>query len=211
MKIAFFSESIADESALKVLVAGILNEEIEDTNLPNRLEYRSSSHLDKNLPIVIAAVHYNSDAEILVVVSDSDDTIVHTKRHEELSEEKCRLCQLQKATDYAVSKLQQVVGKPTLRVAVGVPVPAIEAWYLCGVNAQVSEAAWIRKQTGERISYDRKSLKIQLYGNDRPPMKVLTEKAVESAQRLINEIEQLEQMFPEGFGVFANKLRSWKH
>ena len=31
MKIAFFSESVADEAALKILVAGILNEEIEET------------------------------------------------------------------------------------------------------------------------------------------------------------------------------------
>ena len=29
MKIAFFSESVADESALKILVSGILEEEIE--------------------------------------------------------------------------------------------------------------------------------------------------------------------------------------
>ena len=210
MKIAFFSESIADESALKILVAGILDEEIEETNLPNKLIYRSSSHLDKDLPSVIAGVHYNSNAEVLVVVSDSDDRIVHIKQHEELYEEKCRLCQLQKAADYSVSKLQPVVGKEILKVAVGVPIPAIEAWYLCGVNAQVSESTWNRKQNGERISYDRKSLKIQLYGNDRPPMKVLTEKAIESARKLTNELERLEQLFPEGFGNFANKIRSWK-
>lgn len=210
MKIAFFSESIADESALKILVAGILGEEIEETNLPNRLEYRSSSHLDKNLPSVISAVHYNSDAEALIVVSDSDDTVVHTQRHRETDNEKCRLCQLQKAANKTVAKLQAFAGNEVIKVAVGVPVPAIEAWYLCGVNAQVNEAAWIRKQNDERISYDRKSLKLELYGNDRPPMRLLTEKAVESAKRLKNDLERLEQLFPEGFGLFANEIRSWK-
>lgn len=209
MKIAFFSESIADESALKILVAGILDEEIEETNLPNRLEYRSSSHLDKNLPSVISAVHYNSDAEALIVVSDSDDTVVHTKQHKE-DNEKCRLCQLQKAANKTVSKLQAFAGNEVIKVAVGVPVPAIEAWYLCGVNAQINEAAWIRKQNGERISYDRKSLKVELYGNDRPPMRLLTEKAIESAKKLKNNLEQLEQLFPEGFGLFANEIRSWR-
>lgn len=60
MKIAFFSESIADESALKILAAGILNDEVEETDLPNRLQYRSSSHLDRDLPAVIKAVHYST-------------------------------------------------------------------------------------------------------------------------------------------------------
>ena len=78
------------------------------------------------------------------------------------------------------------------------------------MNAQINEAAWIRKQNGERISYDRKSLKVELYGNDRPPMRLLTEKAIESAKKLKNNLEQLEQLFPEGFGLFANEIRSWR-
>lgn len=210
MKIAFFSESIADEAALKILVARILGEEIEETNLPNRLEYRSSSHLDRNLPAVISAVHYNSNAEALIIVSDSDDTPVHTKEHEKFFNERCRLCQLQKATDDKISKLREVEEKGIIKVAIGVPVPAIEAWYLCGVNAHINEVTWIRKQNGEQISYDRKSLKIELYGNDRPPLKILTEKAVESAESLTGKLEQLEQLFPQGFGTFAGKIRSWK-
>jgi len=159
MKIAFFSESIADESALRILVAGILGEEIEQTNLPNRLEYRSSTHLDRNLPAVIKAVHYNSDADALVVVSDSDDSPVHTSEHEETSVEKCRLCQLRRAVEETLLRLRPVAGKDIIKVAVGVPVPAIEAWYLFRRNPQLYETTWIRKQNGEKITYDRKSLR----------------------------------------------------
>jgi hypothetical protein len=212
MKIAFFSESVADESALRIFVAGILGEEIEATNLPNRLIYRSSSHLDKDLPAVIKAVHYNSDAEALIVVSDSDDTPVHTKDHEENKIGKCRLCQLRTAVGETLSKLQAVAGKDIIKVAVGVPVPAIEAWYLYGINPQLYEATWIRRQSGENIAYDRKSLKEEIYGTSRPSLDLETERAAAEAERIIKSglLEDLEQAFPFGFGSFANEVRSWK-
>ncbi len=210
MKIAFFSESPADEAALKTLIAGILGEEIEETDLPNTIIQRSSSHVDKLLPNVIKAVHYNSNAEALIVVSDSDDTPVHAQEHETKENNNCRLCQLRKTVNETVSKLQNVTGKKIIRIAIGVPIPAIEAWYLCGVNAHVNEATWIRKQNGERIQYDRKSLKAELYGNDRPSLEILKEKAIESAERLVEDLKPLEEFFPQGFGSLINEIRGWK-
>jgi hypothetical protein len=212
MKIAFFSESTADEAALKILVAGILGEQIEETNLPNKLIYRSSSHLDKTLPAVIRAVHYNSDAEALVIVSDSDDTPVHTKTHEETQIEECRLCQLRKAIAETLSKLQPVAGKGIIKVSVGVPVPAIEAWYLYGINPQLYEATWIRKQNGENITYNRKSLKQEIYGTVRPTIDLETECAVKEVKRIIESelLENLQKDFPYGFGSMAHEIRSWK-
>lgn len=211
MKIAFFSESVADEAALKILVAGILNEEVEETNLPNRLEYRSSSHLDRDLPVVISAVHYNSNADALIVVSDSDDTPVHTAEHEELRNEKCRLCQLRKTIDEKVSKLRAVAGKEMLKVAIGIPVPAIEAWYLIGKNPQLYETTWIRQQNGEKITYDRMKLKKKAYGTTRPSIDLETEKAKNEAKRIVknNLFEEFEKAFPYGFGTLANEVRSW--
>ncbi len=212
MKIAFFSESVADESALRILVAGILGEEIEQTNLPNRLEYRSSTHLDRNLPAVIKAVHYNSDADALVVVSDSDDSPVHTSEHKETSVEKCRLCQLRRAVEETHLGLRPVAGKDKIKVAVGVPVPAIEAWYLFGRNPQLYEAAWIRKQNGETITYDRKSLKEEIYGTNRPSIELEIHRAIIEAKRIVENglLEDLEKAFPFGFGSLINEVKSWK-
>ncbi|MGC2238176.1 MAG: hypothetical protein WA584_18630 [Pyrinomonadaceae bacterium] len=212
MKIAFFSESIADETALRILVAGILGEEIEATDLPNRLQYRSSSHLDRDLPAVISAVHYTSNAEALIVVSDSDDTPVHIQTHEETANEKCRLCQLRLAASDRISKLKVVSGKEMLKVAIGVPVPAIEAWYLFGKNPQLYEATWIRKLNGENITYDRKRLKDEVYGTTRPSINLETECAVKEAIRIIenNLLEDLERAFPYGFGSLINEVRAWK-
>jgi hypothetical protein len=210
MKIAFFSESTADEEALKVLVAAILEDEIEETDLPNRLQFRSSSHLTKNLPAVINAVHYNSNAEALIVVSDSDDTIVHVELHDETSDMRCRFCELRELVGKHLAKIRELPGKGKLKVAIGVPVPAIEAWYLCGLDPQANEITWIRKQNGEKMKYDRKELKKQLYETDHPSITLETKRAIESARRLVTDLGQLEQFFPHGFGTFANKIRSWR-
>lgn len=212
MKIAFFSESIADEAALRILVAGILGERIEETNLPNRLQYRSSSHLDKDLPAVISAVHYNSDAEALIVVSDSDDTPVHIQEHEKTENEKCRLCRLRKAAADKLSKLKAIEGKGILKVAIGVPVPAIEAWYLLGKNPRLYEVAWVRKQNGENIAYDRIILKNETYGTSRPSIDLETTCAVREARRIIKNdlLKDLKKAFPYGFGSLINEIQSWK-
>jgi len=199
--------SPADEAALKIIAAGILGEEIEEIDLPNTIIHRSSSHLDKNLPSVIRGVYYWTDAEALIVVSDSDDSPVHIEEHEREANNQCRLCQLIKAVAETIAALK---GERVFRVAVGVPVPAIEAWYLCGVNPHVNEATWIRKQNGEKIQYDRKSLKVELYGNDRPAIEILREKAIESAERLAEDLEPLEEFFPQGFGCLIKELRGWK-
>jgi hypothetical protein len=210
MKIAFFSESPADEAALAILVSGILGEEVEQASLQVHIQARGSSNIDKILPTVIRAVNYNSDAEALVVVSDSDDTPVHLDSHDGRRNLDCRMCQLRNTVAETLTKLNAVPGKDILKVAVGVPVPAIEAWYLCGINPHVNEATWIRKQNGEKIKYDRKKLKFQVYNTDHPSLELETEHAIECATRLVSEFEQLDQLFPQGFRSFANEIRSWK-
>jgi hypothetical protein len=212
MKVAFFSESTADESALKILVSGILEDEIEETDLPNKLIYRSSTHLDRDLPAVISAVYYNSNADALIIASDSDDTPVHISEHEDKENDKCRLCQLKKAVEMSLSRLQTFEGKELLKVAVGVPVPAIEAWYLFGINPQVSENYWIRFQNGEKIRYDRRKLKELVYGTHRPSLQKETECAIKEATRIVeNELfEGLTKDFPQGFGKMAGEVRLWK-
>jgi len=212
MKIAFFSESTADESALRILVAGILDEEIEETDLPNRLQYRSSSHLDRDLPSVINGVYYNSNADAFIVASDSDNTPVHIAQHENEEHEKCRLCNLRKAVETSLIRLKEVAGREMLKVAIGVPVPAIEAWYLIGKNPHVSEFTWIRKQNGENITYDRMRLKEQVYGTIRPSLQLETERAIEESERIVknNLLKNLEESFPYGYGKYADEIKSWK-
>jgi hypothetical protein len=96
-----------------------------------------------------------------------------------------------------------------MRYAIGVAVPAIEAWYQCGVDAHVNEATWIRCLQSEGITYDKKSLKRAAYGSDRPSLVIETHAAEEAAKRLAIDLELLEQLFPNGFGSLLRDLRGW--
>ncbi len=211
MKIAFFSESKADETVLKNLVEEISEEEIEETDIQKKLQFRSSSHLVKNLPVVIRSVNYSSDAEFLVISSDSDDYPVHIAEHDVNENEECHLCRLRKIVKKSLTEIQGFEGQETLKVAIGIPVPAIEAWLLFGENPQVSENTWIRKQNGEKITYDRKKLKTELYGGDRISEAKRIEISIKAIQRIIvNEsLNDLEKAFPQGFGSLSNEVKSW--
>ncbi|HEU4386748.1 MAG TPA: hypothetical protein VFV34_03045 [Blastocatellia bacterium] len=105
--------------------------------------------------------------------------------------------------------LSAVAGRQPIKTATGVAVPAIEAWYSCGIDPQVNEAAWNRKLQGEACTYSRLSLKKNVYGTERPSIKVETERASQAALGLVDRIEQLEMLFPSGFGAFATDLRNW--
>ena len=107
-----------------------------------------------------------------------------------------------------VNRLDSFVhGKAGFLVAVGLAVPAIEAWYLCGVDHHVTEATWINARLqGVSPPYSRLSLKEAVYGSTRNPT---ISKAEEAATRLCGTLPLLEQDFPVGFGMFASEVRGW--
>ena len=214
MKIAIFSEFTTDENVLKILVEGIIGEEIEIVPYPNKLQSRGSG-VPRDVPAVLSSVYYNTEAEFLIIVRDSDDTPIHKKDHDEPNNkeiEKCRFCELHKIVESALEHLTHKQGKENFKVAIGVAVPAIEAWLLCGVNPHASEATWINKQKekGFNLYSNRKKLKAALYGSNISSDKTKVERGMESAKRLAQNIEQLETFFPDGFGSLANEVRSWK-
>ena len=214
MKITIFSESETDEAALKILIEGILGEEIEAISFPNHLQSRGSG-VPRDVLAVLRGVYYRTEAEFLVIVRDSDDSPIHTPEHNEAESEeakKCRLCDLRQKVESASENLRPMAGKENFRVAVGVAVPAIEAWLLCGENPSANEANWINKQKEKRYSTynDRQALKAELYGSNIAPAKVMIKCGTKAAERLANNIEQLEQFFPEGFGNLSKEVKSWR-
>lgn len=209
MKVVVLSESSADEAAIRILVNGILGEETDDVpSLP--LRSRGWPAVIKVLPTVIKFLHYQTDAGALVVIVDSDDSPIHQSSHDQIGNEEaeCRLCQLREV--FKATKLRDVVGRDELKIAVGLAVPAIEAWYLCGVDPHVNEATWMRKlEQGERITYTRNVLKKSAYGTERPTIEIMKRHATEAATRLANDLSEIERLFPEGFGSFVRGVRSW--
>jgi hypothetical protein len=100
-------------------------------------------------------------------------------------------------------------GRPELKVAIGLAVPAIEGWYLVGKNHQVGEAAWIAGLASGRPPFTKPRLKQLVYGRERPSLELETECAVREARRIIRDMRAIESAFPAGFGLMAEEIRSW--
>src|SRR5439155_21545317 len=132
MKIGFYCESPADHAAMAVFVEGLLGERPEPINMD--LEARGVTNVLRALDGVFRGIHYNSDAEGLVIVVDSDDTDLHYDAHDTPGGggDRCRLCQARQIIARASNQLKPRTGRPELKVAIGLAVPAIEAWYLVG-------------------------------------------------------------------------------
>lgn len=209
MKVAVVSESPADEAAIKILVDAIVGEETD--LVPLRLRPGGWPHVLQLLPPIIKALHYTTDADGFAVVVDSDNSPVHVNDHEdnEQSNSQCRLCLLRNCIQVTLFELSPVASRLALKTAAGVAVPAIEAWYQCGVDLHVNEARWIGKLSGERINFTKESLKIAVYRSNQPSLRTETSAAVAAAKRLADNLDQLTQLFPNGFGCLLADVRGW--
>jgi hypothetical protein len=71
MKVSIFSESSADEAAILTLVKGILGKSLELIPGP-RVRSRGWTAVFSLLPVVLKHLHFQTDAEAVVLVIDSD-------------------------------------------------------------------------------------------------------------------------------------------
>jgi hypothetical protein len=208
MKVAILSESDADQAAVHIFVAALLGLEID---LYGRsFQARGWPAVFKLLPIVLRELHYNTDVDALAVVMDSDRTPPHHADHDrpEGANPDCRMCQLRQVIVREQGRLKPT-GRTPVKVAVGLAVPCIEAWFRCGHDRTVTEAAWLVALRDHQFPYDGRRLKQAVYGTDRPSIHRETQRMVEEAQRLANKLIELEKWFPGGFKPFADAVRSW--
>jgi len=208
MKLAILSESPADETALRVLIEAILPGPVEI--LHPGLRARGWPNVAQVLPAILRHLHFNTDADGLVVVVDADDSVVHTSRHDAPGyfHPQCRLCRLRSVFRQTIKKLPPAHGRERLLRAVGVAVPAIEAWYLCGKEPGLTEQAWIDGQESGKPACTRPGLKFQTYGTERPSLELEIDCALREVTRLAKDLRRLEFDFP-GFASLCTDLRSW--
>ena len=159
MKVALLSESPADEAVLRVLVEAVLG--APPKFVAPGLRARGWPNVAQVLPAVIHHLHFNTDTDALVVSCDSDDTVVHTAAHNAPGyyHPHCRMCQLRGIFHRTTKKFPAARGRSRVLRGVGVAVPALEAWLLCGRDPQVSEARWIAGQEQRAQPYSRAELK----------------------------------------------------
>ena len=208
MKLAILSESPADEAAVAVLVEAVLGHPF--TRVQPSLRARGWPSVAQVLPSIIRHLHFNTDADGLVVVVDSDDSVVHTAAHDapQYYHPLCRICQLRAIFRQTIKKLPPARGRDRVLRSVGVAVPAVEAWYLCGLEDTVSEQTWIAGQEAGRAPYTRRELKQRVYGTERPTLRHETEIALREARRHAHDLRRLENDFP-GFASLADDLKAW--
>jgi hypothetical protein len=209
MKLAILSESPADEAALHVLVGYVLGRPF--TTVQASLRARGWPSVEQVLPPIVRHLHFNTDADGLVVVVDSDDSVVHTPEHEAPGYHHafCRICRLRAVFRRATKNLPPARGRERVLRAVGLCVPAIEAWLLCGHDTSVTEQAWLDGQATGQLPYTRRELKWRVYGTERPSLQHETQRAVQEVSRHRGDVRRLENDFPHGFGALARDLRGW--
>ncbi len=210
MKVAVFSESEADEAAIRVLVDAVLEQQSEPVDLPLRAPHGWPGVRDQ-LAVVWRALYYHTDVDALVVVVDSNRSPLHQRAHEQPDgqDPACRLCQLRGVIGETELRARPRLHRASMKIAVGLAVPQMEAWYRCGIDRHVSEAVWVQALQSESFPYTKRTLKRDVYGTERSPLGVQKKRAVEEAHRLAQEVSKLEEWFPSGFGALARDVRSW--
>jgi hypothetical protein len=210
VKLAILSESPADEAALRVLVGFVLGEPLQ--LVAPSLRARGWPSVEQVLPPILRHLHFNTDAHGLVVVVDSDDSPVHTAAHEAPAYHHplCRVCRLRAVFRRTLKNLPPARGRASPLRAVGLAVPAIEAWLLCGREDRVTEEAWVTGQATGHLPYTRRELKARVYGTTRPSLPLEIERAVAEVSRHRGDVRRLENDFPQGFGALARDLRRWR-
>ena len=168
MKLAIVSESSADEKAMATLVAAVICRPIEVASYQVR-KGGGWTTLMRALPSIVPAIYYVTDAEGVVIVLDSDDSPIHDPGHDPADPDNanCRICGITELVARATARLHDRPINLPLRFAFGLAIPAIEAWFLCGDDHQVSEASWINARRQNTFPYLRHDLKRRLYGTDR--------------------------------------------
>ena len=209
MKIGYYCESPADQAAIAVFTQAILGAPTEPISMD--LEAHSVPGFFRSLDGVFRGVHFNSDAEALVIVADCDDTELHDEAHATPGQDpkNCRLCEIRRIVARARNQLRARPGQPELKVAIGLAVPEIEAWYLVGSNHAVGEPAWRVGLASGKLPFTKAQLKQMVYGTDRSSLELETQRAVEEARRVVQDLNAIEAAFPVGFGLMAREIRSW--
>jgi len=207
-RLALLGESQVDEAALAILVESVLGRPFQ--HVQPGLRARGWPSVIQILPAIARHLHFNTDADALVILVDADDTEPHGAHHEAPGyfHPRCRLCQLRAVFRRATRHLPAVNGRARLLRAIGLAVPAAEAWYLCGRDETVSEATWGEGRTTGRPPYTRRELKARVYGTDRPNLSQALAGATAAAQRHARDPRRLEHDFP-GFAILAADLRGW--
>lgn len=208
MKVAILGESDTDEAIFASLFRAVGEESIDLVPNPP-LRSRGWPSVRSIAPTVIRHVYFQTSADGLVILFDSNGSPVHTEAHESDVQEDCRTCQLVDLAANTRESLPRVHGRPEFNVVVATAVPCVEAWLVSPHDHQVSEAAWLNGEREGRYPYTRLELKRRAYGTSRPT-RSLMEAAVSDFQKSVKDsLEALRRRFPMGLAEPLEAVGDW--
>lgn len=219
MRVVILGESPVDQAAVGILARAVLPtlEIVKD----HAIQFpRGWPGLLQTLPGILRALHFNyPHVEGVITVADADHSPIHMRREGQAAEhirsvsfgsrETCRVCDLRSAVQRTLGPLPITPHRQEpLRVALGLAVPALEAWLLCGrSDIGPSTSKWITGHTTGRYEYTKSKLKRDAYGSDRASEATMLPAATDAACRLSLDIEMLRTCFPHGFGMLVDDLQ----
>jgi hypothetical protein len=202
MRVAILSESPADESALRIIADALLG--VKTITVAKALRSRGWPSVRNILPAVINHLNYQTDADGLIVVADSNHTSLSAENP------KSRMRDLRELAQQCRQQLKTTGGRVPLKIAVGIAAPAIEGWWLCKSRQHINEATWEKGLNEKRDPYSKLELKKWLYESDYASLELMTRKMTEAAHEVARDLSHLETAFPMGFGLLAKEVRDWK-
>ena len=211
MKVAILGESSADETAIRILVDAVLGRPTTDPFPQFRKRASGVEYALKIFPNYIRHLHRNTEADGFVIVVDSDKTSLHIPAHESksASETNCRLCDLWRKRDLVLGELRGRPRPKPLKIAIGLAVPSIEAWFCRIANIHPSEAVWNRALSAKEFPFDARKLKRELYGTERPSIELESAVMAAEATRIASDLPGIITRFPIGFGALQRDLGEW--
>jgi hypothetical protein len=190
VKLAFISESPADEAALAAFCHGVLGREIETIITPVRVR-RGWPALKDTLGPALRALKL-TDATLVVVCVDGDGTDPAPGQSHDRREQLARL----------------VAGAGMSgRVEIALAVPQIEAWWLAPQCPELHEKGWFNRRT-VHPGYEKADLKRRLYGTDRASLSQMTAMMSKAAREAAVHHAQLATRFPLGLAPLIRRLNS---
>ena len=135
MNVALLAESEVDQQILEYLVSTILAQRV-DVALPRKFEVMGRPGVRNTLPSFVKHTHYCTNADRIVATADADGPLDHNQ------DERCacRLCEPRGAALRGLGELQETQRQDLPTLAIGIAVPAIEAWLLVNKRPDMREA-----------------------------------------------------------------------
>lgn len=213
LRVAVLAESETDDAVAREVVAHVRQSRVTAVAVPS-IRTRGWDAMLRQLPIVVKAVYYQSEADAFVVLADTDATVPHDPAtHAAPPPAGCRWCLLQSSLAQTLQRLARQGLRPAgtpLFTAVGTPVPAVEGWLLAGRAPHASEASWRQRGPHAAAASEefKRQLKREAYGAG-PPFRDMPSRASELIREVLTSAGALRTAFPGGYAPLEDAIRSW--